>query len=204
MARGIGRDHDDDDLVDVPPRSTLDPNPALDDALILRLQYDLAAKIHPPETIAARYGFAGIKGLYQYLSHHPQVVANVKKARAAIESDEGSEGRVRLKALQATEVLIAPTALIAMDPRVAPQQRIDAFKQLSRVAAVDGSGAAAAAAKAGSGAAFTLNILFRENPEKLSFTADPDAAQPAVTTSSKSDWGIRDVPEDIDDSDEDV
>src|SRR6185369_12731746 len=150
MARGRDQDRG-QDIGGHDDRDTLDPNPALDDALILRLQYDLAAKIHPPETIAARYGFIGVKGLRRYLAHHPQVVANIKKARAAIESDEGSEGRVRLKALQATEVLIAPTALIAMDPRVAPQQRIDAFKQLSRVAAVDGSGAAAAAAKAGSG-----------------------------------------------------
>jgi hypothetical protein len=208
---------DSDNVVFPPPLQpsyprTLDPNPALDDALILRLQYDLAAKIHPRATIAQRYGFNGIGGLLNYLSSHPQIVENVKKTRAIIESDEGSEGRVRLKALHATEALIPAAAGIAMDPRIAPQQRIDAFKQLSRVAAVDGS-AAAAMAKAGSGAAFTLNILFRDNPEKLSFVADahPDVGSAAgsagpggigITTSSTG-WRGGGAP-DADEEDEEV
>jgi hypothetical protein len=199
-----------DNVVFPPFPRTLDPNPALDDALILRLQYDLAAKIHPRATIAQRYGFTGVGALLSYLSSHPQIVENVKKARAVIESDEGSETRVRLKALQATEVLIAPTAGIAMDPRVPPQQRIDAFKQLSRVAAVDGS-AAAQAAKAGGGAAFTLNILFRDKPETLSFVADahPDAPSGAASGITTSSTGWRDdryggAQGDTDDEDEEV
>ena len=196
-----------DNVVFPPFPHTLDPNPALDDALILRLQYDLAAKIHPRATIAQRYGFTGVGALLSYLANHPQIVENVKKARAVIESDEGSETRVRLKALQATEVLIAPTAGIAMDPRVAPQQRIDAFKQLSRVAAVDGS-AAAQMAKASGGAAFTLNILFRDKPETLSFVADahPDAGAPSGTgiTTSSTGWRDGGVPDADDDDEEEV
>jgi hypothetical protein len=171
----------------------LDPNPALDDALILRLTYDLAAKIHNKPTIAHRYGFKNVLGLFKYLEKHPAIVDNVKKARAIIESDEGSETRVKLKAIQATEALIAPTTHIAMDPRVAPQQRIDAFKQLSRVSGMDGSAAAMAAAK-NYGPAFTLNILFRDNPDtpKLTFSTQPTTieaelpqTQPHITTSSK-------------------
>jgi len=156
----------------------IDPNPALDDSLIMRLQYDLAAKIHPKETIALRYGFNGVPGLFRYLSRHPQIVENVKKARALLYSDAGSEERVRLKALMATEDLIPAAAGIASDPRVAAQQRIDAFKQLSRVAAVDGSAAAAAQKAANGGAAFTLNILFRDKPEALNFTAENVTSDP--------------------------
>jgi hypothetical protein len=160
----------------------LDPNPLLDDALILRLIHDLAAGIHTRKTIAQRYGFKDIAGLVKYLTNHPGVVEQIKKARAIITSDEGSESRVKLKALQATEALIPATAGIAADPRVAPQQRIDAFKQLSRVSGMDGSAAAVAASKS-FGPAFTLNILFRDNPEKLSFVdAHPSAVTGAAST----------------------
>lgn len=149
----------------------LDPNPLLDDALIMRLVYDIAAAIHPPETIAVRYGFDDVAGLRRYLAKHPQIIKNAQKAKAAMESDEGSEARVRLKAMQATEELIPATAGIAADPRIAPQQRIDAFKQLSRVSGLDGGGAKQAAGAGGSG--FTLNILFRDKPaEKL--TLNPE------------------------------
>jgi hypothetical protein len=168
----------------------LDPNPLLDDALIMRLTYDIAAQIHPPETIALRYGFDDVAGLRRYLSKHPAVVRNAQKAKAAMESDEGSEARVRLKAMQATEELIPATAGIAADPRIAPQQRIDAFKQLSRVSGLDASAAKAAGS---GGPAFTLNILFRKNPaEKLEFVSEaglPTRVTPGVTDgASDAEW----------------
>ena len=106
-----------------------------------------------------------------------------------MESDEGRT-RVRLKAMQATEALIPATAGIAADPRIAPQQRIDAFKQLSRVSGLDAS----AAAKDGSGGpAFTLNILFRNNPaEKLAFTPEKplDVITPGVIDEEDMDEEI--------------
>ena len=152
----------------------LDPNPVIDDALIMRLTYDIATGIHEGAVLATRYGFADLAALRRYLLKHPQIIRNAQKTKALVDSDEGSEARVRLKAMHATEELIPATAGIAADPRIAPQQRIDAFKQLSRVSGLD----AAAAAKAGSGGpAFTLNILFRNNPaEKLAFTPEKTVA----------------------------
>jgi hypothetical protein len=167
----------------------LDPNPLLDDALILRLTYDMAAGIHEGDVLARRYGFDDVTALRRYLKKHPQIVVNAKKGRALVESDENTESRVRLRAMQATEELIPATAGIAADPRIAPQQRIDAFKQLSRVSGLD----AAAAKGAGSGGpAFTLNILFRKNPaEKLEFISEaglPTQITSKVTDATDAEW----------------
>lgn len=182
---------------------SLDPNPLLDDALVMRLTYDLASGIHGPDEIAARYGFPDKNKLRQYLRTHPGIIKNIRKAKALLESEEGSETRVRLKATQATEALIAPTAGIAMDPRIPPQQRIDAFKQLSRVGGLDGSAAAQAMRGAG-GPAFTLNILFRDKPaEMLNVTPSlPDAGAgsgwpPSFTTVVKDDEDNGDLEEDV-------
>jgi hypothetical protein len=156
----------------------LDPNPLLDDALIQRLIYDLAAQIHEPPTLAMRYGFPDVLAMRRYLSKHPQIVKAAQKAKALMESDENTESRVRLRAMHATEDLIPAAHGIALDPRIAPQQRIDAFKQLSRVSGLDS--AAAKTAGAG-GPAFTLNILFRKNPQEQ-LTLIPDEAMPAQIT----------------------
>lgn len=167
----------------------LDPNPLLDDALIMRLTHDIATGLHEGDDLAARYGFDGVGAMRRYLLRHPRIIVNAQKMKALIDSDEGSEARVRLKAIHATEELIQPTAAIAADPRIAPQQRIDAFKQLSRVSGLDNSAKVAAGA---GGPAFTLNILFRKNPaETLSFT--PEAPLPAQITP-----GVTDVDDGLD------
>jgi len=167
----------------------LDPNPVIDDALILRLTYDIATGIHEGAVLATRYGFADLQALRRYLLKHPQIIRNAQKTKALVDSDEGSEARVRLKAMHATEELIPATAGIAADPRIAPQQRIDAFKQLSRVSGLD---AAAAAKGAGGGPAFTLNILFRKNPEeKLAFTPEktvPVFTPGVITGTDDAEW----------------
>jgi hypothetical protein len=161
----------------------LDDNPAVDDALILKLQYDLALQLHPFDEIAIRYGLRTPERLYKYLKGHPNIVAGVKKLRANLESEEGVEARVRLKALAATENLIIPTASIAADPRIPAQQRIDAFKQLNRVGGVDGSQAANKNAST-IGANFVLNIHFRNGSDEtiVATVAPPD--EPRKTTRS--------------------
>ena len=113
-------------------------NPQLDDALILRLQYDLALGIHLPDAIAQRYGLPDKKSLWEYLRRHPRIVEGARKMKALAESDQGVEERLRLKAMHATEDLIHTTHELAQDIRTPMQQRLDAFKQLSRVAGVDG------------------------------------------------------------------
>jgi hypothetical protein len=173
------------------PDDYLDPNPLLDDALIMRLTYDMAAGIHEGDTLATRYGFTDTAALRRYLKKHPQIIVNAQKGRALVESDENTESRVRLRAMQATEDLIPTTAAIAADPRIGPQQRIEAFKQLSRVSGLDAS-AAAKAANPG-GPAFSLNIIFRNAPtETITVVPDEPAPMarltPGVTDADEVSW----------------
>jgi hypothetical protein len=87
-------------MVDVPSEvdTLVDAAPIeLDDNLILRLIYDLAQRIHPPTTIAQRYGLGDEAGLKRYLTAHPKVVEQARKLRAIVESDKSAEERARLK-----------------------------------------------------------------------------------------------------------
>lgn len=135
----------------------LSEKPAHDDALIQRLQYDLAIKIHPPTEIARRYGFFDLDELREYLTMHPGIVENVKKIRALFESEEGIETRMRAKFQFATEALIPTMADLVASDNVPIAQRIDGFKQLQRGAGMDGS---RSNADGPAGQRFVLNIMF--------------------------------------------
>lgn len=168
----------------------LSENPQLDDALILRLQYDLALGIHLPDAIAQRYGLRDKENLREYLRRHPQIVENARKAKALVESNESVEGRVRVKAMYATEDLIHTTHEIAQDIRTPMQQRLDAFKQLSRVAGVDGlRDKSPTTGSGGGGHSFVLNILFTDETKTIQGTVidSTQIAPPAMGTSGEQD-----------------
>jgi len=151
----------------------LDENPQRDDALIQRLQYDLAIKIHPPAEIARRYGFLDTEELRDYLTKHPQVIDGVKKIRALFECEEGIEARMRAKFQYATEELIPVIQHLVKDPGVPIASRVDSFKQLQRGAGMDGMRADKAETPAGQ--RFVLNILFSpEHRVALSGTVPED------------------------------
>jgi hypothetical protein len=150
-----------DDLVNEPNRyMVLDENPEKDDALIFRLQHDLATKMHNSDEIAKRYRLRNKDELREYLRAHPQIVVEAMKIRAAFNSEDGSEARVRTKFLRATEDLIIPIHHLVKDPHTPISARIDGFKQLQRGAGVDGAPTPAAAALKGGGSAFNLTINF--------------------------------------------
>jgi hypothetical protein len=165
----------------------LDPDPALDDVLIARLINDIAIDIHEIPDIARRYGFADKAALRRYMKRHPKIMAEAMRARALYSSDESAETRARMKATQATERLIATTYHIALNERIAPQQRIDAFKQLSRVSGLDNSAAAAAKNANGGGPGFTLNILFRDKPAEKINLVDNTPHSPLTINSEISE-----------------
>ena len=150
----------------------LDDNPLLDDALILRLTYDLATKLHKPEVIAHRYGLGGVEDLKSYLKSHPAVVQRARKLHALFESDGASEERVRMKFLQATEELIIPMAGLVADPRTPLSARIDGFKQIQRGAGLDGLSANAKAQQGkDAGQPFQLVINFAGGREAFNLNA---------------------------------
>lgn len=136
---------------------------ALDETLELRLCDDIAKDIDTPDDIAARYGLVDEAGLRAYLRSRPKLVAHAKKLKALNESSMGAEDRARLKAVYASELLIAHVAHIAGDKAIGAATRIDAFKQLNRMAGMDGAGVAAKGAPGGpSGAtpfSVTINII---------------------------------------------
>jgi len=152
----------------------LDNNPQLDDALILRLQYDLATKTHTYDDIARRYGLTNVAELADYLKTHPNIVTEAKKLRALFNSDRAVEERVRLRFLYATESLIAPMQHIAGDIRTPIGARIDAFKQIQRGAGVDGLPAQQRGAAGGNtgGQPFHLNIIF-SNGQRTQISGTP-------------------------------
>lgn len=151
---------------------TLDDNPLLDDALILRLTYDLATKLHKPEIIAHRYGLRGREELRRYLLDHPKIVQEARKLSAMYQSDGASEERVRMKFLQATEELIIPIAGVVADPRTPLTARIDGFKQLQRGAGLDGlTSNAKNQQQRDAGQPFNLTISFAGGREALNINA---------------------------------
>jgi hypothetical protein len=149
-----------DRVIDDPDYLILDENPQLDDALILRLTYDLATGMHNGEAIAKRYGLRDGKELREYLRQHPNVVREAQRLRSLFLSDEATEARIRAKFLRATEQLIIPIAALVADPRTPITNRIDGFKQMQRGAGVDGAPPAAMKAAGGGGTPFSLTINF--------------------------------------------
>jgi hypothetical protein len=182
-----------EDLIDDPNYMVLDPSPQLDDALILRLQYDLATGMHNSEVIARRYGLGGADSLREYLRQHPQIVFEARKLRTMFQSDEATEARIRTKFLRATEQLIIPIASLVADPRTPITSRIDGFKQIQRGAGVDG--AATGKDTKTTGTAFSLTINFAggraqriEGTTVLDAEAIPLPKQPPrLTTGSDED-----------------
>jgi hypothetical protein len=146
-----------DDIID--RVLVLSDNPDVEDALILRLQYDIAAKIHLPEEIVRRYGLPDLDALKEYLVQHPQVVFGAKKLRALFESGEGVEARMRAKFQFATEDCIPVISQLVNNPSVPFAARIDGFKQLQRGAGADGAGRAEGRGPLSSGQSFVLNIF---------------------------------------------
>ena len=154
----------------------LSDNPQKDDALIQRLQYDLATGVHPPAEIARRYGLFDVAELKTYLLLHPEIVDRVKKLRAMYQSEAGIEDRMRSMFQYATEDLIPIMHDIVKHPSIPIAQRIDSFKQLQRGAGMDGQRAEKDGQLAGQ--RFVLNIMFDGGQDvRLSGTApiDPQA-----------------------------
>ena len=155
---------------------TLSDSPQLDDALILRLQYDLATGMHNGEVIARRYGLRDENELKEYLRQHPGIVWEARRLRALFNSDEATEGRIRTKFMRATEQLIIPITALVADPRTPIAQRIDGFKQIQRGAGVDGAPSAAAKEQKALGTPFNLTINFAGGRQKtISATTVVDA-----------------------------
>jgi hypothetical protein len=181
----------------------LDQNPYHDDALIQRLQYDLATGMHQPDEIARRYGLKDKNELRNYLRQHPMLVEEARKIKALFNSAEGTETRVRAKFQRATEELIVPIAHVVRDPLTPVGARIDGFRQLQRGAGLDGVSALARGDGAGrqTGTAFNLTINFAGGRQEVisgTTVLDADSIPPPssgqlLTTGSEEDYPEEEV-----------
>jgi hypothetical protein len=180
----------------------LDQNPTADDALIARLQYDLATGMHQPDEIARRYGLKDKNELRNYLRQHPMLVEEARKIKALFNSSEGTETRVRAKFQRATEELIVPIAHVVRDPLTPVGARIDGFRQLQRGAGLDGAPTVLRGSDGKStGTAFNLTINFAGGRQEVisgTTVLDADSIPPAdqsrqLTTGSEEDYPEEEV-----------
>ena len=126
--------------------------------LLFRFIEDIAQKVHPPETLAIRYGFASPADMVAYIARNPELTKKIKQFRAIWESDHNLETRLRLHSGHALEFALPETSALMMDKTVGAAVRLDALKAHSRIAGVDG--ASASGKDGATGPALTFNLTF--------------------------------------------
>ena len=178
----------------------LSENPQQDDALIYRLQWDLACLAHPLDEIAQRYRFQDKQELKDYLRHHPSIVKEgAEVARPLQQRRSHRAAGAPVKFMQVTEHLIMPMAQLVKDTNTPIAARVDAFKQIQRGAGVDGAPPPALKGGGGGGTAFSLTINFAggRRPEVIEGTTVVDGSIPnpaiaglSLTTGSDDDPGV--------------
>jgi hypothetical protein len=128
--------------------------PELSDLQLDRLTDDVARKIHPPETIAARYGLTNGQLLTLLAVPHIRRMARTK--RSIWESDQSALERVRQYWAIGMENS-APSLINMMhDPTVTPSNRIEIAKMGSKLAGLDATKEGGPAP----GTQFAVNIHF--------------------------------------------
>lgn len=163
-----------DELVDGITVIGGDPELAMDKSTLYAFCVDMAQKVHPYETIARRYGFAGEQALVEFLQNTPPVVKRVKELRAVWESDESVELRLRKLAGHSLLEALPDTASIMFDKQVTPGVRLEALRAHARIAGVDSpphvpSGASGAAGQVGG--RFSVQIVFNNSGKVETITA---------------------------------
>lgn len=146
-------------------------DPEIDDELLTKFVIDCAQGIHRYSTIAERYGLNDEATLMDYLTSHPAVRDQIRKYKAAFNSDLSVTDRVRLKAGLAAEDLIPYIALRCKSGDTPISQAIDGFHKLLRAAGTDGP-VQGAGVQGGGGTAFNLSIVF-SNGENVKISAQP-------------------------------
>lgn len=123
-----------------------------------QLAMELAMQLAPINDILDRHGLT-VADLRFKLSN-PLFRRVYQDTKRVWESDLGAEERIRIKAMMLVEDSLLQVYSILHSHDTAPQARIDAFKQLSKVAGVDQSG------KGGDAAGTKVSITFNIEPDK--------------------------------------
>src|SRR5262245_32723249 len=138
----------------------------IEDELLLKFVIDMAQGIHQYATIAERYGFGSEKVLWDFLHKHPAILNQIRRYKAAFESDQAVPERVRLKAGLGAEDLIPYLVLRLKQADTPLGQLIDGYHKLSRSAGTDGLPPVGKdGVPVGGGTVFNLAIMFGSKPE---------------------------------------
>lgn len=144
----------------------------VDEELLPKFVNDIAQGIYDYDTIGERYGLGDAQGVYWVLENNPYIRRLAQRAKAAFDSDEAVDKRVRLKAGLAVERLIPQIADIVDRADTPTGQKIDGFHKLMRAAGTDGAVAAPTkwGEAGGGGPTFTLNFIWSDGRKEAVLT----------------------------------
>lgn len=146
-----------------------------------QLKHEIASNIYGEDVLAKRHG---IKSVRKYLVDHPWLIPEIQLLRAQKSSELSVQDRCRQKAGLASEELIPDMVSVVASPTTSAASKIDAFKQLNRMAGIDGLPAATRDNQAQPGTAFNLTINL------------PNGKSETITTVVEEQTAIVPTPED--------
>jgi len=126
-----------DDLIDsIPVLAEDGPDHAATAELLQTFVTDVARHLDDHDTIARRYGFPGRDAMEAWIDARPAVGRRIKETRAAWESQENAETRVKAMVSLGVEAALPDTTrlMFASDK---PNIQIEALKIHARIAGLD-------------------------------------------------------------------
>jgi hypothetical protein len=144
-----------------------------DSELVMKFALDMAQGIFGLGVLAVRYGFVNRVVMLRFIQDNPYVQRLIQQYKAAYESDDAVERRVRLKAGLSVEALIPHIANLAGMKETPIGQRIECFHKLMRAAGTDGAPAQPSrfSGDGGSGGTtFTLNFIWSDGRKETVLT----------------------------------
>lgn len=130
-----------------------------------QLKHEIASNLYEEDVLAKRHG---LKSIRKYLIDHAWLIPEIKALRAQKASELSVQERCRQKAALASEELIPDIVSVVANPTTSAASKIDGFKQLNRMAGVDGLPAATRDNQAQPGSQFNLTMVFRDRTETIS------------------------------------
>ena len=152
------------------------PDLVVRDDMLMSFVTDMAQGIQEIETICARYGFINRAVLHHFTRNNPAVDRLIQQHKAAYDSDDNVERRVRLKAGLFVEEAMGHIAHLIVQTETPIGQKIECFHKLLRAAGTDGPPPAPLRAdQGGGGPSFTLNFIWSDGTKENVLTARPSA-----------------------------
>lgn len=134
-----------------------------------RLLVELAANLRPPTEIFSDFGYTAEDS--QVLMASPGFGDRLREVASMWNSEENRDTRIRAKAAMVVEDGIPTLAAVLYDASMAIGSRLDAFKQLSKIAGAE----VAQADNTGTGGGFriTMNFGFQDSPQVIEGRTTP-------------------------------